>query len=121
MTSSNLLYALRCYSLLNNLLLGLLLVLFYLTPAQAQTAAPSKSTQQVAKPAGSKKNIGKMLGADISFLPQLEARGMKFSDRGQEKDAIEILRDHGFNYVRLRLFHNPAAAAATRPTKASAT
>lgn len=49
----------------------------------------------------------KMLGADISFLPQLEAKGMKFYDNNQEKDAIEILKDHGFNYVRLRIFVNP--------------
>lgn len=51
---------------------------------------------------------GKILGADISFLPQLEAKGIHFSDNGKEKDAIEILKDHGFNYIRLRLFVNPA-------------
>ena len=51
--------------------------------------------------------IPKMIGADISFLPQLEARGMVFKDSGVEKDAIHILKDHGFNYIRLRLFVNP--------------
>ena len=50
----------------------------------------------------------KMLGADISFLPQLEDRGMKFSDKGVEKDPILIMKDHGFNYVRLRIFNDPA-------------
>ncbi len=50
----------------------------------------------------------KMLGADISFLPQLEDRGLKFSDGGTQKDAIQILKDHGFNYVRLRIFNDPA-------------
>ncbi len=50
----------------------------------------------------------KMVGADISFLPELESKGMKFFDKGVQKDAIEILRDHGFNYVRLRIFNNPA-------------
>lgn len=49
----------------------------------------------------------KMIGADISFLPELEARGMVFKDVGVEKDAIEMLKDHGFNYIRLRLFVNP--------------
>ena len=39
--------------------------------------------------------IDKMIGADISFLPQLEDRGIRFSDKGVEKDAIEILKDHG--------------------------
>ncbi|MBK8967944.1 MAG: glycosyl hydrolase 53 family protein [Lewinellaceae bacterium] len=52
--------------------------------------------------------VDKMIGADISFLPQLEARGIKFKENGVEKDAIELLKAHGFNYVRLRIFHNPA-------------
>ncbi|MCX6237615.1 MAG: glycosyl hydrolase 53 family protein [Bacteroidia bacterium] len=67
------------------------------------------------KPSG--KTIGKMLGADISFLPQLESRGIKFSDNGVQKDAIEILKDHGFNYIRLRIFNNPAAAKGYSPQK----
>ncbi len=52
--------------------------------------------------------VEKMIGADISFLPELEARGIKFSDKGIEKDAIAILKDHGFNYIRLRIFNEPA-------------
>jgi len=61
--------------------------------------------------------VGKMLGADISFLPELEARGMKFSDNGAEKDAIEILKNHGFNYVRLRVFNDPARDSGYSPGK----
>jgi beta-galactosidase len=61
--------------------------------------------------------VDKMLGADISFLPELEARGMKFSDKGIEKDAIQILKDHGFNYVRLRLFNDPARDSGYSPKK----
>ncbi|MDI9871770.1 beta-galactosidase GalA [Flectobacillus roseus] len=60
--------------------------------------------------------IDKMLGADISFLPELEAKNIKFSDKGVEKDAIQILKDHGFNYVRLRIFHNPAQPKGYSPT-----
>ncbi len=59
--------------------------------------------------------VDKMLGADISFLPQLEARGIKFSDKGVEKDAIAILKDHGFNYVRLRIFNDPAREGGYSP------
>ncbi len=58
-----------------------------------------------------------MLGADISFLPELEARGIKFSDKGVIKDAIEILKDHGFNYVRLRIFNDPASDSGYSPKK----
>lgn len=53
------------------------------------------------------KNIDRMIGADISFLPQVETRGNKFFDQGIQKDAITLLRDHGFNYIRLRIFVNP--------------
>jgi len=53
------------------------------------------------------KYIDKMIGADISFLPQMEARGSKFFDHGVEKDAITLLHDHGYNYIRLRIFVNP--------------
>jgi beta-galactosidase len=58
-----------------------------------------------------------MLGADISFLPELEDKGMKFSDDGKEKDAIQILKDHGFNYVRLRIFNDPAHDSGYSPKK----
>ncbi len=64
-----------------------------------------------------KKKVDKMLGADISFLPELEAGGIKFSDKGVEKDAIDILKDHGFNYVRLRIFNDPAADSGYSPKK----
>lgn len=60
---------------------------------------------------------GKILGADISFLPQLEAKGIKFSDEGIEKDALQIFKDHGFNYIRLRLFVNPANDSGYSPGK----
>ena len=55
-----------------------------------------------------RKVTDKILGADISFLPQLESRGMKFSDNGKPGDAIEIMKAHGFNYIRLRIFNEPA-------------
>ena len=53
------------------------------------------------------KPIDRMIGADISFLPQIEEQGRKFFENGKEKDAIKLLRDHGFNYIRLRIFVNP--------------
>lgn len=57
--------------------------------------------------AGSKNE--KIIGADISFLPQLEAEGIKFSVNGKQDDALQILKKYGFNYIRLRLFVNPQA------------
>ncbi len=57
----------------------------------------------------------KIIGADISFLPELEARGMKFKENGEEKDAIQLLKDHGFNSIRLRLFVNPEVPGGYSP------
>jgi hypothetical protein len=53
------------------------------------------------------KIIGKMIGADVSFLPQNEARGSIYKDQGVEKDALDIIEDNGINYIRLRIFVNP--------------
>ena len=50
-------------------------------------------------------------GADLSSLPQVEAAGGRFHDRGHEADAIAILRGHGFDHARLRLWHSPAGGA----------
>ena len=48
-------------------------------------------------------------GADISWLPQMEATGYKFySDNGTEEDCFKILKDHGINSIRLRTFVNPS-------------
>jgi beta-galactosidase len=70
-------------------------------------------TGEAAKP----RPVGKMIGADISFLPQLEDRGIKFSEGGVEKDAIQLLKQHGFNYVRLRIFNDPARDSGYAPGK----
>ena len=64
-----------------------------------------------------KKVNEKILGADISFLPELESRGMKFSVDGKTEDAIDILKDHGFNYIRLRIFNQPANPKGYSPGK----
>ncbi len=67
--------------------------------------------------AGKARETTKMLGADISFLPELEDKGIKFSENGVEKDAIQSLKDHGFNYVRLRIFNDPATDSGYSPGK----
>ena len=47
------------------------------------------------------------VGADISFLGQAETSGVVFKDNGIARPALQILKDHGYNWVRLRLFHTP--------------
>lgn len=47
-------------------------------------------------------------GADISWLPQMEASGYKFyNHQGIEEDCFNILKDHGINSIRLRTWINP--------------
>jgi len=79
-----------------------------------QPGIPHKVTEVAYKPHMVK---DKILGADISFLPELEARGMKFSDNGTPGDPMVIMKAHGFNYIRLRLFVNPANPKGYSPGK----
>lgn len=44
------------------------------------------------------------IGADLSFLGSSEQHGMVFKDEGVTKPCLEILKDHGYNWVRLRIF-----------------
>jgi arabinogalactan endo-1,4-beta-galactosidase len=48
-----------------------------------------------------------MIGADISWVQEQEDQGVVFTDNGEEKDILEILSAHGFNFIRLRIFHDP--------------
>jgi arabinogalactan endo-1,4-beta-galactosidase len=47
------------------------------------------------------------IGADLSFLKQSEDRGIAFKDAGETKPGLQIFKDHGYNWIRLRLFHTP--------------
>jgi arabinogalactan endo-1,4-beta-galactosidase len=47
-------------------------------------------------------------GADLSFLPQLEADQAAFFDTtGRNKSALQIFKENGCNTVRIRLWHTP--------------
>jgi len=47
------------------------------------------------------------IGADLSFLKQAEERGTVFKDGNEVKPRLQIFKDHGYNWIRLRLFHTP--------------
>jgi arabinogalactan endo-1,4-beta-galactosidase len=46
-------------------------------------------------------------GGDISELSYIESMGGKFFEGGVQKDGLQILKDNGFNIVRLRLYNDP--------------
>jgi arabinogalactan endo-1,4-beta-galactosidase len=53
---------------------------------------------------------GFIIGADISWVQQAEDRGTRYSDGGVARDILQILKNHGFNYIRLRVFNDPTKA-----------
>jgi len=54
-------------------------------------------------------------GADFSHLGFFVDRGIVYKDGGQPQDALVILKRHGLNCVRLRLFTSSAAQAQANP------
>lgn len=46
-------------------------------------------------------------GADISSLPELESDSVLFRDNSITDDALSILKMHGINSIRIRLWHTP--------------
>jgi arabinogalactan endo-1,4-beta-galactosidase len=53
-------------------------------------------------------------GADISWLPQMEATGYTFyNDKGMKQDCFQILKEHGINTIRLRTWVNPSSDKAS--------
>ncbi len=47
------------------------------------------------------------IGADLSFMKQAENNGYQFKENGIPKPGLQLFKDHGYNWIRLRLFHTP--------------
>jgi arabinogalactan endo-1,4-beta-galactosidase len=48
-----------------------------------------------------------MIGADLSFAKEAEDKGFIFKEGNHPKKVIDLFKEHGYNWIRLRLFHNP--------------
>ena len=70
------------------------------TAARAPSAEPS--------PPGTRPALEYAIGADLSFVAQAESLGTVFRDGGVAKPALQIFREHGYSWIRLRLFHTVA-------------
>nr|WP_315165689.1 glycosyl hydrolase 53 family protein [uncultured Flavobacterium sp.] len=67
----------------------------------------SCTSQTIDKPVQPINNFAK--GADVGWLPQMEATGYKFYDTdGKQKDCLQLLKDRGMNTIRLRVWMNPS-------------
>ncbi len=50
---------------------------------------------------------GMDFGGDLSFTPQELAAGAKFTYHGRPESPVQIMRENGANYVRMRLWVDP--------------
>jgi arabinogalactan endo-1,4-beta-galactosidase len=48
-------------------------------------------------------------GADLSFLKQAEDRGKVFKDGTNALPGLQIFKNHGYNWIRLRVFVEPVS------------
>lgn len=76
--------------------------------ANAQSAPDAPAPASHAAASAATLDLPYAIGADLSFLAQAEANGTRFRDGGVEKPGLQIFRDHGYNWIRLRLFHTVA-------------
>jgi len=49
------------------------------------------------------------VGADLSFLKQAEDRGRVFKDGTNALPGLQIFKNHGYNWIRLRVFVEPVS------------
>ena len=48
-----------------------------------------------------------VMGVDLSYVNQIEDHGGVYRDSSKVRDPFRIMKDHGANMVRVRLWHNP--------------
>ncbi len=48
-----------------------------------------------------------VMGADLSYVNQIEDHGGVYRDSGKVRDPFLIMKEHGCNLVRVRLWNNP--------------
>lgn len=58
-----------------------------------------------------------LIGGDISELSKVEDAGGRYYENGVEKDCLEILKNNGWNLVRLRLYNDPGNPAYSKSNR----
>lgn len=86
-----------------------LLVIFSAMIFSCKTSQPENITDGNKDSIPNNTDITFAKGADISWLPQMEASGYKFyNSKGIQEDCIKILKDNGINSIRLRTWVTPS-------------
>jgi arabinogalactan endo-1,4-beta-galactosidase len=65
--------------------------------------------------ARAQQNTNFLAAVDFSGLAFFESKGITYKDGGQVEDGLQILKNHGINCVRLRLWTSSPAQAASNP------
>lgn len=60
-------------------------------------------------------NTNFLAAADFSGLAFFESKGVTYKDGGQVEDGLQILKNHGINCIRLRLWTSSQSQAASDP------
>lgn len=60
-------------------------------------------------PGGAPRALDYCIGADLSSLKQQEDGGSKFRDSTGVKPGLQMFRQHGYGWIRLRIFYAPTA------------
>lgn len=58
------------------------------------------------------------MGADVSTLLELEANGAKFYEQGVPLDCLLLLKKHGVDSIRIKVWNDPGNPDFFPPTKA---
>ncbi|MEU0390813.1 glycosyl hydrolase 53 family protein, partial [Streptomyces chartreusis] len=83
--------------------------LFKASTATAGAIATAAVLAELETPANAA--AGFVKGVDISWVPQMEARGFSWKNAsGQKQDLLTILKGYGITAVRLRTFVNPSSS-----------
>jgi arabinogalactan endo-1,4-beta-galactosidase len=93
---------------MKNITIQIRLVLMVITTVLIYSYSGAQTIETTEKvPISSKNDFSK--GADVGWLPQMEATGYKFYDEdGSQKDCLQLLKDRGINTIRLRVWVYPS-------------
>ncbi|MCR5401466.1 MAG: arabinogalactan endo-1,4-beta-galactosidase [Treponema sp.] len=94
---------------MKKILPSIIVALFFLSCQSGAGAAASSSPESSGSKPGSSSGSQFVRGFDASQVDFFEEAGVKWKDiDGKEKDFFEILKSHGVNTVRLRIWDDPS-------------
>jgi arabinogalactan endo-1,4-beta-galactosidase len=81
-------------------------------PAVLHNGCGSSSALSPATPTPPPPATATVVGADVGWLTQLQSMGYTWTDTtGASGNALQILKNHGVNTIRIRTFVNPTITA----------